>query len=86
MNSHEARLIDDLLGRASSAGQQMARPVRNVNDRVLVNYGLSLVQILDMDEINQNILLNVWETQVRDSPQRMGDTGERFLLTFGRHR
>ena len=64
MISHESRLINDLLARTESAGHRLSRPVQNVRQTVLVQYGISLIQILDIDEINQNIVINIWEPQV----------------------
>ena len=62
--SHEALLLSELLSRTNTLGQRLARPVHDVHDALLVHYGLSLIQILDVDEINQNIIINVWENHV----------------------
>ena len=62
--SQEVRLLDELLSRTDTVGRRLARPVSDVHDALLVHYGLSLIQILGVDEINQNIIINVWETFV----------------------
>lgn len=40
----------------------LGRPVVRQNDTMLVKYGLSLIQILDLDERNQVLKTNVWAT------------------------
>lgn len=59
--SHEKRLIRDLIGNYSERGK-MGRPVMEQNDTIVIKYGLSLIQILDLDERNQILSTNVWAT------------------------
>ncbi|XP_033748876.1 neuronal acetylcholine receptor subunit alpha-5-like isoform X1 [Pecten maximus] len=59
--SPEKRLIKTLLADYEERGK-MGRPVEHFNDTLLVNYGLSLIQILDLDERNQVLSTNVWAT------------------------
>ncbi|RUS74260.1 hypothetical protein EGW08_017979, partial [Elysia chlorotica] len=59
--SHEKRLIRDLIGNYSERGK-MGRPVMEQNDTIVIAYGLSLIQILDLDERNQILSTNVWAT------------------------
>lgn len=54
----ESKLIDSLLSNYNS----MARPVRNFNDKVHVNFTVSLNQILDLDIKNQNLITALWIT------------------------
>ncbi|GFR58850.1 neuronal acetylcholine receptor subunit alpha-7 [Elysia marginata] len=59
--SHEKRLIRDLIGNYSERGK-MGRPVMEQNDTIVIKYGMSLIQILDLDERNQILSTNVWAT------------------------
>ncbi|XP_059142395.1 neuronal acetylcholine receptor subunit alpha-10-like isoform X2 [Physella acuta] len=59
--SHEKRLIRDLIGNYSERGK-MGRPVAEQNDTITISYGMSLIQILDLDERNQILTTNVWAT------------------------
>lgn len=61
--SHEKRLIRDLLTRYKSAGR-VGRPVNDSNEGIDVEYGLSMIQILDLDERNQVLTTNVWGNYV----------------------
>lgn len=61
--SHEKRLIRDLIGNYSARGK-MGRPVQEQNDTITILYGMSLIQILDLDERNQVLSTNVWATYV----------------------
>ncbi|XP_046574361.1 neuronal acetylcholine receptor subunit alpha-10-like isoform X1 [Haliotis rubra] len=40
-----------------------ARPVYNASKTVVVKFGLTLIQIADMDEVNQVLTINVWLEQ-----------------------
>jgi len=42
----------------------MGRPVERQKDTMMVQYGLSLIQILDLDERNQVLKTNIWATYV----------------------
>ena len=57
--SDEKRLIKHLLEHYEHVGV-VGRPVYNTSETVLVNYGLALIQILDLDEKNQVLTTNVW--------------------------
>ncbi|KAL8563794.1 hypothetical protein ACOMHN_058652 [Nucella lapillus] len=59
--SHEKRLIQDLIRNYKELGI-MGRPVKDQNDTITIKYGLSLIQILDLDERNQILTTNVWAT------------------------
>ncbi|XP_025109822.1 acetylcholine receptor subunit alpha-like isoform X3 [Pomacea canaliculata] len=59
--SHEKRLIRDLIRDYKSLGI-MGRPVKDQNDTITISYGLSLIQIMDLDERNQILTTNVWAT------------------------
>ena len=61
--SDEKRLIKKLLKNYESAGI-IGRPVQNTSDKVVVEYGLGLIQILDLDEKNQVLTINVWSRYV----------------------
>lgn len=57
--SDEKRLIKRLLKNYENAGIT-GRPVKNTNEKVLVEMSLSLIQILDLDEKNQVLTISVW--------------------------
>jgi nicotinic acetylcholine receptor len=57
----ERRLYEDLL----KSYDPLARPVKNSSEPVWVSLGISLQQILDVDEKNQIIQTNIWLTYVR---------------------
>ncbi|CAL1545668.1 unnamed protein product [Lymnaea stagnalis] len=59
--SHEKRLIKDLIGNYSERGK-MGRPVQEQSDKITIKYGMSLIQIVDLDERNQILTTNVWPT------------------------
>jgi len=61
--SDEKRLIKRLLHRYERAGV-VGRPVLNQSQTIHVNYGLALIQILDLDEKNQVLTTNVWSRYV----------------------
>lgn len=62
--SKEKQLIKFLLDRYAEFGR-IGRPVINTSEIITVNFGLSLIQILRVDEKNQVLETNVWETFVR---------------------
>ncbi|KAM8830545.1 neuronal acetylcholine receptor subunit alpha-4-like isoform 1-T2 [Synchiropus picturatus] len=45
---------------------KLSRPVQNTSDTVLVHFGLSIAQLIDVDEKNQMMTTNVWVKQVGD--------------------
>ncbi|KAK3090352.1 hypothetical protein FSP39_011112, partial [Pinctada imbricata] len=59
--SKEKLLITKLLDRYARHGR-IGRPVVNTSDSINVRFGLSLIQILKVDEKNQVLETNVWET------------------------
>jgi Neurotransmitter-gated ion-channel ligand binding domain len=62
--SDEKLLIKFLLDQYEAVGVA-GRPVINTSDTVRVDYGLALIQILDVDEKNQVLTTNVWNRYVR---------------------
>jgi len=67
MMSEEKRLIKYLLERYQEVGV-IGRPVFNQSDTIKVGYGLSLIQILGMDEKDQVLTTNVWSRYVSNLP------------------
>jgi len=61
--SDEKRLIKHLLSHYEKVGV-VGRPVLNQSQTIRVNYGLALIQILDLDEKNQVLTTNVWSRYV----------------------
>jgi len=61
--SDEKLLIKSLLDRYETMGI-VGRPVYNSTQNIKVYYGLSLIQILDVDEKNQVLTTNVWSRYV----------------------
>ncbi|KAL8577713.1 hypothetical protein ACOMHN_062327 [Nucella lapillus] len=57
--SAEKILITELLARYEEQGRH-GRPVTDSMDNLTVYFGLSLIQILDVDESNQVLKSNVW--------------------------
>jgi len=68
--SDEKRLIKYLLNHYQKVGV-VGRPVYNQSDTIKVNYGLSLIQILEMDEKNQVLTTNVWSRYVSHRIHRL---------------
>ena len=62
--SDEKRLIKHLLDKYEQIGV-IGRPVSRTSQTVEVSYGMSLIQILDVDEKNQVLTINVWSRYVR---------------------
>ncbi|KAG9352991.1 hypothetical protein JZ751_017567 [Albula glossodonta] len=60
MKAHaEERLLKTLLTHYN----KLSRPVANISDVVLVRFGLSIAQLIDVDEKNQMMTTNVWVKQ-----------------------
>ncbi|CAG5115686.1 unnamed protein product, partial [Candidula unifasciata] len=59
ITSKEKVLIKKLIERYQRQGKE-GRPVINTTDSVRVEFGLSLIQILDVDVKNQILKTNVW--------------------------
>ncbi|VDN14962.1 unnamed protein product [Dibothriocephalus latus] len=57
--SVENPLINYLLKKYDDIGH-IGRPVRNHSQRVSVAFGLSLFQLMDLDEKEQMLTINVW--------------------------
>ncbi|CAH1794967.1 unnamed protein product [Owenia fusiformis] len=57
--SDEKKLIKDLLEKYEDIGK-VGRPVHNQTSVIQVQFGIALVQILDLDEKNQVLTTNVW--------------------------
>ncbi|KAK2851069.1 hypothetical protein Q5P01_007345 [Channa striata] len=55
----EERLLHDLFEHYN----KHSRPVENTTDTVLVHFGLSIAQLIDVDEKNQMMTTNVWVKQ-----------------------
>ncbi|XP_058860046.1 neuronal acetylcholine receptor subunit alpha-4-like isoform X1 [Acipenser ruthenus] len=55
----EERLLKTLF----TAYNKLSRPVANISDVVLVRFGLSIAQLIDVDEKNQMMTTNVWVKQ-----------------------
>ncbi|XP_062316135.1 neuronal acetylcholine receptor subunit alpha-4b [Osmerus eperlanus] len=55
----EERLLQNLFVRYN----KLSRPVANISDVVLVHFGLSIAQLIDVDEKNQMMTTNVWVKQ-----------------------
>ncbi|XP_016299109.1 neuronal acetylcholine receptor subunit alpha-2-like [Sinocyclocheilus anshuiensis] len=55
----EERLLQCLF----SNYNKLSRPVANISDVVLVHFGLSIAQLIDVDEKNQMMTTNVWVKQ-----------------------
>ncbi|XP_075743779.1 neuronal acetylcholine receptor subunit alpha-7-like [Rhipicephalus microplus] len=54
--AHERRLLADLLANYNT----LERPVLNESEPLILSFGLTLQQIIDVDEKNQIITTNVW--------------------------
>ncbi|KAK3091433.1 hypothetical protein FSP39_019854 [Pinctada imbricata] len=76
--SIEKQLIRELLEAYKNRGV-LGRPVTNYTEIIEIKYGLSLIQILDLDERNQVLSTNVWATYnwkdiyMRWDPQKYGN-------------
>ena len=66
IKSKEKQLVKDLLERYDEQGRE-GRPVVNTSDVVVVEFGLSLVQILDVDEMDQILKTNIWYQYVSNN-------------------
>ncbi|MEQ2313690.1 Neuronal acetylcholine receptor subunit alpha-2 [Ameca splendens] len=54
---------DDLFKTLFSGYNKWSRPVPNISDVVIVKFGLSIAQLIDVDEKNQMMTTNVWLKQ-----------------------
>ncbi|XP_070519633.1 nicotinic acetylcholine receptor alpha7 subunit isoform X1 [Cardiocondyla obscurior] len=53
---HEKRLLNDLLDSYNT----LERPVMNESEPLVLSFGLTLMQIIDVDEKNQLLITNLW--------------------------
>ncbi|KAM3860946.1 neuronal acetylcholine receptor subunit alpha-2 [Diretmus argenteus] len=54
---------DDLFKKLFIGYNKWSRPVSNISDVVIVKFGLSIAQLIDVDEKNQMMTTNVWLKQ-----------------------
>ncbi|XP_068446475.1 neuronal acetylcholine receptor subunit alpha-2-like [Clinocottus analis] len=54
---------DELFRRLFGGYSKWTRPARNITDVVIVKFGLSIAQLIDVDEKNQMMTTNVWLKQ-----------------------
>uniref|UniRef100_A0A3B5L7B3 Cholinergic receptor, nicotinic, alpha 2b (neuronal) n=1 Tax=Xiphophorus couchianus TaxID=32473 RepID=A0A3B5L7B3_9TELE len=54
---------DELFNTLFSSYNKWSRPVPNISDVVIVKFGLSIAQLIDVDEKNQMMTTNVWLKQ-----------------------
>uniref|UniRef100_A0A8C5DX63 Neuronal acetylcholine receptor subunit alpha-2-like n=1 Tax=Gouania willdenowi TaxID=441366 RepID=A0A8C5DX63_GOUWI len=59
ISSTTERLLENLFARYN----KLSRPVKNTSDTVHVHFGLSIAQLIDVDEKNQMMTTNVWVKQ-----------------------
>ncbi|XP_063104102.1 neuronal acetylcholine receptor subunit alpha-4 isoform X1 [Cavia porcellus] len=59
----QAHAEERLLKTLFSGYNKWSRPVANISDVVLVRFGLSIAQLIDVDEKNQMMTTNVWVKQ-----------------------
>ncbi|XP_043510274.1 neuronal acetylcholine receptor subunit alpha-7-like [Frieseomelitta varia] len=59
---HEKRLLNELL----STYNTLERPVANESEPLEVRFGITLQQIIDVDEKNQILTTNAWLKLVSD--------------------
>ncbi|KAA0711574.1 Neuronal acetylcholine receptor subunit alpha-2 [Triplophysa tibetana] len=58
-----AHAEDKLFQKLFIGYNKWSRPVRNISDVVIVKFGLSIAQLIDVDEKNQMMTTNVWLKQ-----------------------
>ncbi|XP_060478082.1 neuronal acetylcholine receptor subunit alpha-4 [Panthera onca] len=58
-----AHAEERLLKKLFAGYNKWSRPVANISDVVLVHFGLSIAQLIDVDEKNQMMTTNVWVKQ-----------------------
>lgn len=66
---NEKRLLHDLLDQYNT----LERPVVNESDPLQISFGLTLMQIIDVDEKNQMLVTNIWlklVSMLRDDRER----------------
>uniref|UniRef100_A0A8D0G1H5 Cholinergic receptor nicotinic alpha 4 subunit n=1 Tax=Sphenodon punctatus TaxID=8508 RepID=A0A8D0G1H5_SPHPU len=60
---NRAHAEERLLKKLFSGYNKWSRPVANISDVVIVRFGLSIAQLIDVDEKNQMMTTNVWVKQ-----------------------
>ncbi|KAK2879150.1 hypothetical protein Q8A67_019941 [Cirrhinus molitorella] len=60
---NHAHAEDKLFKKLFIGYNKWSRPVRNISDVVIVKFGLSIAQLIDVDEKNQMMTTNVWLKQ-----------------------
>ncbi|XP_032911116.1 neuronal acetylcholine receptor subunit alpha-2 isoform X2 [Catharus ustulatus] len=63
MGQRRSHAEDRLFKRLFSGYNRWSRPVPNTSDVVIVRFGLSIAQLIDVDEKNQMMTTNVWLKQ-----------------------
>ncbi|TRY98691.1 hypothetical protein DNTS_004805 [Danionella cerebrum] len=63
INPARAHAEERLLQTLFTNYNKLSRPVANISDVVLVHFGLSIAQLIDVDEKNQMMTTNVWVMQ-----------------------
>lgn len=61
---NEKRLLNALLDGYNT----LERPVVNESDPIQISFGLTLMQIIDVDEKNQMLVTNIWLKLVSRNP------------------
>ena len=65
-------MVKQLLEKYEKIGK-IGRPVRNVNQTLNVEFGLSLFQIMDLDEADQMFTVNAWNKFVSGADEFWGN-------------
>ncbi|KAL3290314.1 hypothetical protein HHI36_023658 [Cryptolaemus montrouzieri] len=68
---NEKRLLHKLLDHYNV----LERPVANESDPLQLSFGLTLMQIIDVDEKNQLLITNIWLKLVRERSFIVSDIG-----------
>lgn len=61
---NEKKLLNKLLDTYNT----LERPVINESDPLTISFGLTLMQIIDVDEKNQQLITNIWLKLVSKAP------------------
>jgi nicotinic acetylcholine receptor alpha-3 len=71
--THEKRLIRDLLNNYPTI---YARPIRNVSQPLVINFGLTLTQLFDLGSTGQKMQTNTWKTFIWQDMNLVWDPGD----------
>ncbi|XP_029643492.1 acetylcholine receptor subunit beta-like 1 [Octopus sinensis] len=63
----EVRLVSDLFDK--NGYNPLIRPVKNVNETIVISFSLALSQLITVDEKNQVMKTNVWLQMTQVNPQ-----------------